>query len=177
MSRGGGRKAARFLPPGPVHGASLATTAGITSVITGVLAGGLLAQSPPAGSAEGAWAAAAVGLLALAATALYTARNRVARSLDLAAAEPELAAWWGLRALAIYHAGQAAFFAAFGAAALWRLALLHGALGWVAAAIAAVAALHALTQANGYRLEALRVARAIAEPEPITLHVPVPDPR
>lgn len=174
MRRPGGRRAAT--PMSIPHGTSLATTAGITSVISGVLLVGLLAQAPPAGSPDG-WLVSLAGLgLALAIVGLFIARNRVGLALDLAASSPELAAVWGARAQAVYHAGMAAFFAGLGCGVFWRLAAPHGLIGTLAAAALGCGAVHALAQALTYRRDARLLARLSTEPEPVTLHVAVPGP-
>lgn len=126
------------------HAASLSTTAGITSVITGVVAASFAAQTPPPGLA-GTLACATIAVLAAGALGLYAARNAVGAAMD-AAGDPG-AGVLAARALVRYHLGMAALFAGLALAAVWRLALPHGAAGWLAAAIGAGAAVMALMQA------------------------------
>ncbi|MFP5503378.1 MAG: hypothetical protein ACLGIN_12890 [Candidatus Sericytochromatia bacterium] len=131
----------------PGHGASLSTTAGITSVITGVMAAILAGQAPPAGAADGAIACAAIGALALGAGGLYLARNAVCQAMDAQAAGLEGAGVFAARALMTYHLGMAGVFTGLALAASWRLALPHGVLGWAGAAVAGVLAVRALAEA------------------------------
>ena len=128
-------------PPlsGP-HGASLATTAGITAVITGVVASSVIAQAPPTTGWPATLAAGSSALLFLAAAILYAARNAIGLALDHAA-DPVLSGYWANRAMRTYHAGMAAFFAGLALLAAWRLGLPVGAVGWLASAVALGAAL------------------------------------
>lgn len=128
------------------HGASLATTAGITAVITGVLAASILAQCPAEPGTAGALAALTGGALALSAGLLYMARNAIGLALDHAG-DPPLAGFWGGRGLRTYHAGMAALFLGMALAIAWRLALVQGALGWLGAGIALAMAIRAGHQA------------------------------
>jgi hypothetical protein len=128
------------------HGASLATTAGITAVITGVLAGGLLAQCPAIPGTAGVLASLAGAALALAAGLLYVARNAIGLALDHAG-DPPLAAYWAGRGLRTYHAGMAALFLGMALAIAWRLGLVQGAWGWLGTAIAGVMAVRAAGRA------------------------------
>lgn len=131
----------------PGHGASLATTAGITSVITGVMAAGLCAQVPAAAPAHvAACAGGAIAALAIAAGALYEARNALGAALDAAASDPGRAPLLAAYAQSAYHLGMACVFAGLGLAAAWRLALPLGGVAWVAPAAAALAAGAALVR-------------------------------
>lgn len=143
-------------PLSPGHGASLSTTAGITSVITGVMAAALAGQVPAAGAAEGPLACAAIGALAVGAAGLYSGRNAVCRAMDEQQAGLAGAPVWAARALATYHLGMAGVFAGLALAAAWRLALPHGALGWAGAAVAGAMAVRALASAGGWHQEMKR---------------------
>lgn len=143
-------------PLSPGHGASLSTTAGITSVITGVMAAILAGQTPPAGAVEGPLACAAIGALALGAGGLYLARNAVCQAMDEQAAGLPGAGVWAARALMTYHLGMAGVFAGLALAASWRLALPHGALGWAGAVVAGAMAAKALAEALGWARETTR---------------------
>ncbi|MFN3428729.1 MAG: tetratricopeptide repeat protein [Candidatus Sericytochromatia bacterium] len=81
-------------PPlsGP-HGASLATTAGITAVITGVVATAVIAQTPPTPGWPATLAAGSSAALFVAASTLYAARNAIGLALDHAA-DPALGGYW-----------------------------------------------------------------------------------
>jgi hypothetical protein len=125
------------------HGASLSTTAGITAVITGVLAVALLAQ---AGPTPHGLAGPTIACLVAGAGGLYAARNAVGQALD-AAADPARAARLGARALMRYHLGMAGVFAGLAGAAAWRL----GNAGWPAAGVAGLLALAALVRALAWR--------------------------
>lgn len=173
MRRPGGRAAAEIPLSGP-HGASLATTAGITSVISGVMAIGLLAQTPDPGDPAGSLAGVTAALLVGAAIGLYVARHRVCLALDWAPLDPEESSLEGARALGAYHGGMAALFAGLAVGVVWRIALVHGAFGWLAAAAAGLGGLGAMGQALHYRRVARLRARRLAEPT--TLHIPLPDP-
>jgi hypothetical protein len=124
-------------PPlsGP-HGASLATTTGITAVITGVVATAVIAQAPPTPGWPATLAAASSAMLFLAASALYAARNAIGLALDHAA-DPALSGHWSHRAMRAYHLGMAALFAGLALLAAWRLGLAIGAIGWMATALSA----------------------------------------
>ena len=143
----------------PGHGASLSTTAGITSVITGVMAIGLAAQTPTAAAAglaaqassqpaglAGLLAGLAIAALTLGAVGLYEARNAVCAAMDLTPSHPGQASVLAARALTTYHLGMVGVFTGLGLAACWRMALPLGGAAWVAPLAAALAAL-----AAGYR--------------------------
>lgn len=135
-------------PPisGP-HGASLATTAGITAVITGVVAASVIGQTPPTPGWPATLAAASSAALFVAAATLYAARNAIGLALDHAT-DPPLAGYWSHRAMRTYHAGMAALFAGLAVLAAWRLGLSHGQIGWVATAVVAGAAVMAAWRAS-----------------------------
>jgi hypothetical protein len=126
----------------------LATTAGITAVITAVIAGGLLAQCPQIAGTAGVLASLAGSALALAAGLLYVARNAIGLALDHAG-DPPLAAYWARRGLRTYHAGMAALFVGMALAIAWRLGLVQGAWGWLGTAIAGAMAVQAARRAIG----------------------------
>ena len=137
------------------HAATLSTTSGITSVITGVMAAAFAAQAPPLATASpaGALAAATVGALAVGAAGLYESRHAIGQALDLAAGDPPRAATYGARALAAYHAGMVGVFTGLATGAAWKVALPHGAIGWVATAVAAGLAVVAAVRALGWAAE------------------------
>lgn len=129
------RPAAPPLSPG--HGASLATTAGITSVITMVMAASLLGQCGNlSGSAQGL-AAGTLGAMVIGAGLLYSAREAIGAAMDLAPGDPALSRAMGRRGLTLYHFGKAALFAGLAFGVAWRLAVPFGALGWLGVLAAA----------------------------------------
>jgi len=114
----------------PGHGTSLATTAGITSVISLVAVVSLMAQ----GQALSGWArtgfAAGLAVILLGAGLLYLARGAVGRSLDFqASGQGEIARRYGERALWRYHLGMALLFAGLALTAAGRYALPAAASG------------------------------------------------
>jgi hypothetical protein len=149
----GAPDARRGAPPlSPAHGTSLATTAGITAVITVVAAVSVLAQTAALAGVRALLAQLAVAALLLGAGGLYLGRNHIGRALDLAA-DPRAAAIAAARGLARFHLGMAGVFAGAGLAAATRLT---GALGWIAPAAGGLLAAIALVRSLGWMIEARR---------------------
>lgn len=122
-------------PLSPAHGASLATTAGITSVITGVVAVSILGQGTGLKGGVGVLAAMTLACLSLAAGALYGAREAIGAYLDMVPHDPQLAKIPAQRGLARYHLGMAGLFAGLACASAWRLALPQGGVAWSAVVV------------------------------------------
>lgn len=112
------------------HAASLATTAGITAVITGVVVASILGQCANLAGTAAHLAAISLFFLSLAIGSLYGAREAIGQALDLMASEPQLARIPGLRGLFRYHLGMAGLFAGMSFAAAWRFLLPQGAFAW-----------------------------------------------
>jgi hypothetical protein len=106
----------------PAHGASLATTAGITAVINLVAAVAMLAQCNALDALGASLAVAAGACFLLAAAALYNARNRVGDALDEAAASSPRASLASARGLLSFHLGMASALGGAGFTSVFRLA-------------------------------------------------------
>jgi len=147
----------------PGHGGSLATTAGITSVITMVLAASLLGQcNGLTGHAQGL-AAATLLLMVVGAGLLYQAREVIGQALDLGPSDPQVAHAASRRGLALYHFGKASLFVGLACGAAWRLALPFGELAWLAVLVSVAFALGAASNGARYLgVEGARVAQSSA---------------
>lgn len=138
------------------HGASLATTAGITAVIALVAALSVLTQCVALTGVAASLAACSLAALVLGATGLYAGRNAIGLALDFAVSDAAASEHAASRGLARYHLGMAGMFAGAGLAVTARFALGHGALAWLAPAAAFVAATHAAWNALSWTAEARR---------------------
>ncbi|GAB4136892.1 MAG: hypothetical protein Fur0037_01680 [Planctomycetota bacterium] len=138
------------------HGTSLATTSGITAVITLVAAASILGQCADLAGPSTWMASFSLLSLVLGAGALYSGRNGVGSAMDLSPADPRRARIAAARGLALFHAGMALLFlgTAFGIG--FRLAVPRGGPAWLAPLAAALLALHAGSRALGWASEARR---------------------
>jgi 4-hydroxybenzoate polyprenyltransferase len=143
----------------PAHGTALATTSGITSVISLVIALSVLGQCGGLSGGNLALAVCAALALFLGAGALYAARNQVGRALDSASGNPKESTIAAARALVRFHCGMAGVFAGCGFAAAFRLPLAESPAVAIAPAGAFALAVAALVQAASWVREAGRRKR------------------
>ncbi|MBM3266258.1 MAG: hypothetical protein FJZ01_01300 [Candidatus Sericytochromatia bacterium] len=154
----------KFPPLTPPHGTSLASTAGITAVITVVAAASVLAQCARLSGMGAILGMLAVACLIAGAGGLYVCRNRIGMALDLAAT-PEGGPAAGVTAasgLTQFHLGMAGVFAGIGLAAAVHLALPLGGIAWVAPAGGGVFFILSLAKASAWHREAGRRRLAAA---------------
>lgn len=115
----------------PGHGASLATTAGITSVITMVMAASVLGQCNGLTGAAQTLAAGTLLALVLGAGLLYSAREAIGTAMDVGPGDPAAFRALAGKGLASYHFGKACLFLGLACGIAWRVALPHGELAWL----------------------------------------------
>lgn len=115
----------------PAHGGSLATTAGITSVITMVMAASLLGQCNGLTGPAQLLAAGTLLALVLGAGLLYSAREAIGTALDVGPGDAPVYQALATRGFALYHFGKACLFMGLALGLAWRLALPLGELGWL----------------------------------------------
>jgi hypothetical protein len=134
----------------PTHGTGLATTSGITAVISLVIALSVLGQSSRLAGFELALAVSALIALFLGAGLLYAARNQIGQALDTASGNPRESTIAAARAFVRFHSGMAAVFAGCGFAAAFRLPLADSPAVWIAPAVAFVFAVLGFVQAASW---------------------------
>jgi ABC-type uncharacterized transport system permease subunit len=144
---------AATLPLTAPHGASLATTAGITSSITLVATVAFAGQLTGLGDTARWLADIALSVWVAGSGLLWLARNAVGTALDLAGSDPVAARHAGRRGLVLFQLGVAADLTGIACTLAAKVALVHGETAWLGVDVAGAFAVAACVQA-------VRVVRA-----------------